>query len=63
MTQTAAMFLVFTGLVLTLFGVGGVENSLTNTELLTAVAVSVVGLGTMWCGVLGLRSAEYYDER
>jgi hypothetical protein len=63
MTQTAAMFLVFTGLVLTLFGVGGVENSLTNTELLTAVAVSVVGLATMWCGVLGLRSAEYYDER
>jgi hypothetical protein len=63
MTQTAAMFLVFTGLVLTLFGVGGVENSLTNTELLTAVAVSVVGMATMYCGVLGLRSAEYYDER
>ena len=63
MTQTAAMFLVFTGLVLTLFGVGGVENSLTNTDLLASLAVSVVGMATMYCGVLGLRSAEYYDER
>jgi hypothetical protein len=63
MTTTTAMGLFMLGLVLTLFGVGGVENSITNTELLTSLAVSVVGMATMYCGVLGLRSAEYYDER
>jgi len=35
-----------------MFGVGGVENSLTDTELLQALAVSVTGLGIMWCSTL-----------
>ena len=49
------MFLVITGLITVMFGVGGVENSFTTGELLQSVAVSVAGLGIMGCGVLAIR--------
>ena len=63
MKSSTAMFVFITGLLMTFGAVGGVENSLTDTELLSALAVSVVGLLTMYCGVLGLKNAEYYDAR
>jgi hypothetical protein len=55
MSERSAMFLVVTGLLLTAAGVGGVENSITDTELLSSLAVSIVGCGIMWAGTLGLR--------
>jgi hypothetical protein len=58
MSERSAMFLVFTGLVTTMFGVGGVESSLTNVELLQSVAVSVVGLAIMGCGVLAIQTQQ-----
>lgn len=61
MTSRTGMFLLMLGLVLTMFGVGGVENSVTDTELLSSVAVSALGLGIMWAGTLGVRGGEYYD--
>ncbi len=45
-------FLIFTGIVTTAFGVGGVENSITNSELLQSLAVAVTGLGIMYCATL-----------
>ena len=58
MKTNTAMFLVITGLVLTMFGVGGVENSITNTELLQSLAVAVTGLGCMYCGTVMIKRAE-----
>jgi hypothetical protein len=55
MKDSTAMALAMFGLLLTMFGVGGVENSITNTELFSSLAVSVVGLGLMYCGTLALR--------
>jgi hypothetical protein len=55
------MFVFITGLLVTFGAVGGVEQSVTDTELLSALAVSVVGLLTMYCGVLALRVSDYYD--
>jgi hypothetical protein len=55
MSEKSAMFLVITGLVMTMAGVGGVENSLATVELLQSLAVSVVGLCVMGCGVLAIR--------
>ena len=55
MSERSAMFLVITGLITAMFGVGGVENSFTTGELLQSVAVSVAGLGIMGCGVLAIR--------
>ncbi len=45
-------FMFFTGLITTMFGVGGVENSLTDSELLQSIAVSLTGLGILWCATL-----------
>lgn len=61
MKTNTAFGLFALGLILTMFGVGGVENSMTNTELLSAVAVSVVGLLVMYAGTSALRVSSYYD--
>ncbi len=42
---------MFTGLILVMGGVGGIENSITDTELLSSTAISVLGCAVMWCGV------------
>lgn len=55
MKDSTAMALAMFGLLLTMFGVGGVENSITDTELFSSLAVSVVGLAIMYCGTLALR--------
>ena len=55
MKDSTAMALAMFGLLLTMLGVGGVENSITNAELFSSLAVSVVGLGLMYCGTLALR--------
>lgn len=47
----ASFFVFITGLVTTGFGVGGVESSITNGQLLMAAAVAIVGLSIMGCGV------------
>jgi hypothetical protein len=51
------MFVFITGLLLTLGGVGGIEHSITDSELLSGVIASAVGLGIMYCGVLMLQRA------
>lgn len=56
--MTKVFFMFFTGLITTLFGVGGVENSITNSQLLSALAVSVTGLGIMYCATLMLRQEQ-----
>jgi hypothetical protein len=49
------MFLVITGLVMTMAGVGGIENSFETVDLLQSLAVSIVGLSVMGCGALAIR--------
>jgi len=52
-------FFIMMGLVLTLLGVGGVENSMTNVELLQSLAVSALGLLFMWVATLMMRAQGY----
>ncbi len=61
-TSTAFALFMF-GLLLTMFGVGGIENSVEDTALISSVAVSVLGLALMYVGTLGVRNGSYYDER
>ena len=42
------MYKFFTGLLLTAGGAGGVENSVTDLDLLLACAISAIGLGIMF---------------
>jgi hypothetical protein len=52
------MFLVITGLVMTMAGAGGIENSFQTVELIQSILVSIVGLAVMGCGVLAIRVAQ-----
>ena len=49
------MIAVILGILGTGFGVGGVENSITNTELLASVGVAAASLLLMWIGTLLVR--------
>ncbi len=62
MKTNTAMILFTLGLLITAFGVGGVEASLSNSELIASVLVSGTGLLIMWVGTLGMRAGEYYDR-
>lgn len=57
-TEKQGMFVFVVGLILTMFAVGGVENSITNTELLQSLAVAVTGLACMYCGTVMIKRAE-----
>jgi uncharacterized membrane protein YgdD (TMEM256/DUF423 family) len=63
MTSKTAAVLGFLGFLLTAFGVGGIENSITNTELFGAMLVSITGLAIMYCAVAALKVSEYYDSK
>jgi hypothetical protein len=60
MTERTAMILIVTGLIFTLFGVGGIEQSITNAELVTSLVVSIVGMAIMYCGTLALKVSDSY---
>ena len=51
----ASTFLIFTGLLLTMAAVGGIE---TGGPILDCVLVAILGLSTMACGVLMLKVTE-----
>ena len=58
-SRTAAVL----GFLLTAFGVGGIENSINDSELFGSMVVSITGLAIMYCAVAALKVADYYDNR
>lgn len=50
--MTKIFFMFFTGLITTMFGVGGIENSITDLELVQSCAVAFVGLAILYCATL-----------
>jgi hypothetical protein len=63
MTTKGAMFVFIVGLLMTMGAVGGIEVSETNTDMMSSMVIAIVGLLTMYCGMLGLKGADYYDAR
>jgi uncharacterized membrane protein len=57
-TEKQGMFVFIVGLLIVLAGVGGVEQSITDTELTSALLVALVGLGSMYCGTVMIRRAQ-----
>jgi FtsH-binding integral membrane protein len=51
-------FMIITGLVVTMAGVGGIEQSFTTAELLSGLLVALTGCGIMGCAVLMIRNEE-----
>ena len=60
MTSKASMFVFIAGLILTFGAVGGIEVA-EDGQLVGTMLLAIVGLLTMYCGVLGLRNSDYYD--
>jgi len=58
MSEKTAMFVFMVGLLVTAFGVGGVEQSLDNAGLALGALVSLVGCLIMWAGTLGLKGTR-----
>ena len=52
--MTSGMFLLVSGILLTLLGIGGVENSVDSNGMYTGVLVLVLGQAVMACRVLML---------
>ena len=57
-TEKQGMFVFIAGLLIVLAGVGGLESSITDAELTSALLVALVGLGSMYCGTLMIRRAQ-----
>ena len=61
MTTKSAMFVFIVGMLMTMGAVGGIEVSETNTDMMSSMVIAIVGLLTMYCGMLGLRRAYMFD--
>ena len=61
-TKISALMTLF-GFLLMFGAVGGMEDPAKEAYFLEQCLVALVGMGLAFCGTLGLRSAEYYDER
>ena len=61
MTTKAAMFVFITGLIMTMGAVGGIEMSENNTDMMSSMVIAIVGLLTMYAGMLGIRRAHMFD--
>jgi hypothetical protein len=61
MTRFEANFLLVVGFLITFAGVGGIEVSQNDTELLGSMIVSIVGLLMTYCGLLATRVIDSQD--
>jgi hypothetical protein len=61
MTTKGAMFVFITGLLMTFGAVGGIEMSVSNEDMMSSMVIAIVGLLTMYCGMLGFRNAHMFD--
>ena len=55
MNKDGANFLMLVGFLITFAGVGGIEVSTNDTELMGSMIVSIMGLLVMYCGLLATR--------
>jgi hypothetical protein len=58
----ADFFVFVVGFLFVLFGVGGIEHSITSGELFTSCVVSCVGLLVMWVGTLMMRNNSEFKH-
>jgi hypothetical protein len=55
MNKDGANFLMLVGFLITFAGVGGIEVSTNDTELMGSMIVSIMGLLVTYCGLLATR--------
>tara|TARA_R110000868_G_scaffold4970_5_gene30899 strand:+ start:1765 stop:1950 length:186 start_codon:yes stop_codon:yes gene_type:complete len=55
MTRNETNFILIVGFIITFGGVGGIEVSQTDTEMMGSMIVSIIGLLVMYAGILAMR--------
>ena len=64
MTNSTAMILFITGLLLTMLGVGGIEHSTDDQGLFAGLAASAVGMLIMYASTVAMKvneGTDYYE--
>ena len=61
MNKDGATFLMVVGFLIVFGGVGGIEVSTNDTELMGSMIVSIIGLLTSYCGLLATRILDSRD--
>jgi hypothetical protein len=63
--EKSGTFLLVVGFFITAFGVGGVEQSVTDLVMIQCFAVAMVGCMVMGCGISMLKQSEmpYYKNK
>ena len=51
-------FLLIVGFLMTLGGVGTIEISQTDMEMISGMVVSILGLSVMYCGLLAMKVVD-----
>jgi len=62
MNKEGATFLMAVGFLITFGGVGGIEVSANDTEMLGSMIVSIIGLLVIYCGLLATRVLDSRGE-
>ena len=62
MKSTTALILTFFGLILAMLGMGGVEHSMNDADLLLSTGVCILGLLSMFAGTQAMNVSYYYDK-
>ena len=62
MNKTAAAIVTLAGFILVFGGVGGIEHSETDQQMISSTIVAVLGLLAMYAGYLGNRNSGFYDS-
>ena len=58
MNRNTANFLIVAGFLLTFGAVGGIETSVTDTDMIGSMVLAILGLATMYCGMLATRVVD-----
>ena len=58
MKNSEVNFLLIVGLLITMAGVGTVEISQTDMEMMSGVVVSILGLLVSYCGLLAIKMVD-----
>jgi hypothetical protein len=61
MNKDGANFLMIVGFLIVFGGVGGIEVSTNDTELMGSMIVSIIGLLVTYCGLLATRILDSRD--
>jgi len=63
MGKNSAIFLIISGLIMTMGGLGGIETSINDEQMLSSGLFAILGLACMYCGSIAIRILESKEQQ